>query len=146
MKKIRYYLIFSAMALLLLLYAFRKERTSAQKKISQSKLLTVAECIRMSADPGNESLNFTVKGIYTGSELKEGQSLIILQSENPGADSAQLYCMIRPEQTTACRQLQKGNELVVSGKLQSGTGRPVLQEAIVISENALNAESLPGNY
>lgn len=146
MKKIRYYLIFSATALLLLLYAFRKERTNAQKNPSHSKLMTVAECIRLSDDPGNRTLNFTVKGIYTGSEQKEGQTLLILQSDTPATDTARLYCMIRPEQTSAFRLLKQGNELVVSGKLKTGNGRPVLQGVTIISENELNTESIPGNY
>lgn len=138
MKKIRYYLIFSALALLILLFAFRREKSSSKKNPSQSKLLSVAECIRLSADPGNAQLNFTVRGIYTGSEQKEGQSLIILQSDTPGTDTSQLYCIIRPEQAKACQQLHMGNELVVSGKLQSGKGRPSLQDVTVVSENIID--------
>ncbi len=135
MKKIRYYLIFCTLALLILLYAFRREKVNPEKNVAHSKLLTVAECILMSADPENENRSFIVKGIYKGKEQIEGQSLIILQPENPGSDSGKLYCIIRAEQKGACQLIKKGNELVVSGKLRPGKGHPVLQDATIVSEN-----------
>jgi hypothetical protein len=135
MKKIRHYLIFCTLTLLILLYAFRREKVTTEKKASYSKLLTIAECISMSTDPENGNRSFTVKGIYKGREQKEGQSLIILQPENPGADSVKLYCIIRAEQNGACQLIKKGNELVVSGKLRPGKGQPVLQDVTIVSEN-----------
>ena len=135
MKKIRYYLIFCTLALLILLYAFRREKVNPEKNVAHSKLLTVAECILMSADPENENRSFIVKGIYKGKEQIEGQSLIILQPENPGVDSGKLYCFIRPEQAVVSRHLQKGTELVVSGKFRPGKDRAELQEVTILTEN-----------
>ncbi len=137
MKKIRYYFIFGSLALLILLYAFRRQKTNPEKKAAYSKLLTVSECIHLCADPENENRTFTVRGIYEGKEQKEGQSLLILQPGTSGADSGKLYCIIRPEQAGACQQIKKGNELVVSGKLRPGKGQPVLQDVTIVSENII---------
>lgn len=135
MKKIRYYFILGTLALMVLLYAFRREKAKPEKNAVYSKLLTVAECIHLCADPENENRSFTVRGIYEGKEQKEGQSLIILQPGTTGADSGKLYCIIRAEQAGACQLIKKGNELVVSGKLRPGKGQPVLQDVTIVSEN-----------
>jgi hypothetical protein len=139
MKKIRYYFIIGSLALLILLYAFRREKANP-KNATYSKLLTVTECIHLCADQENENRSFTVRGIYKGKEQKDGQSLIILQPGTSGADSGKLYCIIRAEQAGACQLIKKGNELVVSGKLRPGKGRPVLQDVTIVSEN-INEEA-----
>lgn len=135
MKNIRYYLIICTLALLVFLFAFRREKANPEKNTSHSKLLTVPECIRFCADPQNENRNFTVKGIYENGEQKDGHALIVLQSENPGVDSGKLYCFIRPEQAVVSRHLQKGTELVVSGKFRPGKDRAELQEVTILTEN-----------